>query len=98
MRLRNNCPDVGLASLLQISIRVMGKGRMDTITDWGDAKGKESDRKDRKKQELCKVGIVTTRIRQYSRCMTFQWSGPKAQGKSSSSVVSLGQQEGAGTE
>ena len=37
---------------------------MDTITDWGDGEGKESDRKDRKKQELRTAGIVTTRIRQ----------------------------------
>ena len=38
------------------------KGRTDTITDWGDGEGKASDRKDRKKQELHKAGIVTTRI------------------------------------
>ena len=35
---------------------------MDTIMDWGDEEGKASDRKDRKKQELHKEGIVTTRI------------------------------------
>ena len=40
------------------------KGRTDTVTDWGDGEGKVSNRKDRKKQELCKAGIVTTRIRQ----------------------------------
>ena len=62
MRLRNNGPDVGLTSLLQILIREMGKGRTDTITDWGDGEGKVSNRKDRKEQELCKAGIVTTRI------------------------------------
>ena len=66
--------------------------------DWGDGEGKASDRKDRKKQELRKACIVTTRIRQQSRFMTFQWSGAKAQGKNSSSVAGLGQQEGAGTE
>ena len=48
MRLRNNGPDVGLTSLLQILIREMGKGRMDTITDWGNGEGKASYRKDRK--------------------------------------------------
>ena len=62
MRLRNNSPDVGPTSLLQILIREMGKGRTDTITDWGDGVGKASNRKDRKKQELRKAGIVTTRI------------------------------------
>ena len=61
-RLRNNGPDVGPTSLLQILIRDTGKGRMDTITDWGDGEGKVSDRKDRKKQELHKAGIVATRI------------------------------------
>ena len=30
--------------------------------DWGDGEGKESDRKDRKKQEVRKAGIVTIRI------------------------------------
>ena len=35
---------------------------MNTITDWGDGEGKVSNRKDRKKQELCEVEIVTTRI------------------------------------
>ena len=48
VRLRNNSSNVGLTSLLQILIREMGKGRMDTITDWGDGEGKASDRKDRK--------------------------------------------------
>ena len=62
MRLRNNGPDVGPTSLLQILIREMGKGRMNTVTDWGDGEGKVSDRKDRKKQELHKAGIVTTWI------------------------------------
>ena len=52
---------------------------MDTITDWGDGEGKESDRKDRKKQELCKAGIVTTRIRQQSRCTTFRRSEAEGQ-------------------
>ena len=42
----------------------MGKGRTDTITDWGDGEGEVGDRKDRKKQELHEVGKVTTRIRQ----------------------------------
>ena len=32
--------------------------------DWGNGEGKVDNRKDRKKQELLKVGIVTTRIRQ----------------------------------
>ena len=66
--------------------------------DWGDGEGKAGDRKHRKKQELRKAGIVTTRIWQQFCCMTFSWSGAKAQGKSSSSVAGLGQQEGAGTE
>ena len=48
MRLRNNGSNVGPTSLLQILIREMGKGRTDTITDWGDGEGKASDRKDRK--------------------------------------------------
>ena len=48
VRLRNNGPDVGPTSLLQILIREMGKGRMDTITDWGNGEGKASYRKDRK--------------------------------------------------
>ena len=64
VRLRNNGPDVAPTNLLQILIREMGKGRMDTIMDWGDAEGKASDRKDRKKQELRKAEIVTTRIQQ----------------------------------
>ena len=64
VRLRNNSPNVGPASLLQILIREMGKGRTDTVTDWGDGEGKVSDRKDRKKQEWRKAGIVTTRIQQ----------------------------------
>ena len=71
MRLRNNDPDVDPTSLLQILVREMGKGRTDTIMDWGDGVGKASNRKDRKKQELCKAGIVTTRIRQQSHCTTF---------------------------
>jgi len=50
--------------LIKSLIRGMGKGRTDTITDWGDGEGKAGDRKDRNKQELCKAGIVTTRIRQ----------------------------------
>ena len=48
MRLRKNCSNVGPTSLLQILIREMGKGRMDTIMDWGDGEGKKGDRKDRK--------------------------------------------------
>jgi len=64
VRLRNNGPDVAPTNLLQILIRKMGKGRMDTIMDWGDGEGKVGNRKDRKKQELHKVGIVTTRIQQ----------------------------------
>ena len=64
MRLRNNGPDVGPTSLLQILIREMGKGRTDTVTDWGDGEVEVGDRKDRKKQELHEVGKVTTRIRQ----------------------------------
>ena len=55
MRLGNNGPDVGPSSLLQILIREMGKGRTDTITDWGDGEGKASYRQDRKKQELRKA-------------------------------------------
>jgi len=61
VRLRNNGSNVGPTSLLQTLIREM---RTDTVTDWGDGEGKASDRKDRKKQELRKAGIVTTRIRQ----------------------------------
>ena len=64
MRLSNNCPDVDPTNLLPILIREMGKGRTDTIKDWGNAEGKASNRKDRKKQELHKSGIVTTRIGQ----------------------------------
>ena len=52
------------------------------------------NRKDRKRQELHKAGIVTTRIQQRSCCTMFLRSGAKAQGKSSSSVAGLGQQEG----
>ncbi len=52
---------------------------MDTITDWSDGKGKASDRKDRKKQELRKAGIVTTRIQQQSRCTTFRRSEAEGQ-------------------
>ena len=48
MRLRNISSNVGPTSLLQILIREMGKGRMDTIMDWGDGEGKKGDRKDRK--------------------------------------------------
>ena len=47
--------------------------------DWGDGEGKASDRKDRKKQELRKAGIVTTRIRQQSRCTTFRLSEAERQ-------------------
>ena len=66
---------------------------MDTITDWGDGEGKASDRKDRKKQELRKAGIVTTKIWQQSRCTTFRRSEASGQ----SSEAGLGQREGAGT-
>jgi len=41
--------------------------------------GKASDRKDRKKQELRTVGIVTTRIRQQSRCTMFRRSEAEGQ-------------------
>ena len=47
--------------------------------DWGDGEGKASDRKERKKQELRKAGIVTTRIRQQSRCTTFRRSEAEGQ-------------------
>ena len=49
-----------------------------------------------KRQELRKAGIVITRIQQWSRCTMFRQSRPKAQGKISSSVAGLRQQEGAG--
>ena len=42
-------------------------------------KGKASDRKDRKRQELRKAGIVTTRIRQQSRCTMFRRSEAEGQ-------------------
>ena len=51
----------------------------DAIKDWGDGEGKASDRKDRKRQELRKAGIVTTRIRQQSRCTTFRRSEAEGQ-------------------
>ena len=60
---------------------------MDTITDWGDGERKASNRKDRKKQELCKVGIVTTRI----------WQSDNPRPKGRSSEAGLGQREGGGT-
>ena len=44
-------------------------------------KGRRVIEKMGKKQELRKVGIVTTRIQQQSCCMTFRWSGEKAQGR-----------------
>ena len=59
--------------------------------DWGDGKGKASDRKDRKKQELRKAGIVTTGSSPVARCS----DGPRPKGRSSE--AGLGQQEGAGT-
>ena len=62
VRLRNNGSNVRPASLLQMLIGRWGKGRTDTIKDWGDGEGKESDRKDRKRQELRKAGIATIRI------------------------------------
>ena len=49
---------------------------MDTITD---LEGKMSNRKDRKRQELRKAGIVTTSIRQQSSCTMFRWSEAKGQ-------------------
>ena len=52
---------------------------MDTIKDWGDGEGKASDKKDRKRQELRKAGIVTTRIRQQSRCTMFRRSEAEGQ-------------------
>ena len=65
---------------------------MDTIKDWGDGEGKASDRKDRKKQELRKAGIVTTRIQQH---LVARYSdGPRPKGRSSE--AGLGQREGAG--
>ena len=64
VRLRSSGSNVGPTSLLQMLIREMGKGEKDTIEDWGDGEGKASDRKDRKRQELRKAGIVTTRIQQ----------------------------------
>ena len=81
VRLRNNGSNVGPTSLLQILIREMGKGRTDTIMDWGDEEGKAGDRKDRKEAKLRKAGIVTTRIQQWSRCMLFRWSEAKVQGE-----------------
>jgi len=48
VRLRNNGSNVSPTSLLQILIREIGKGRTDTITDWGNGEGKVSNRKDRK--------------------------------------------------
>ena len=55
--------------------------------DWGDGEGKASDRKDRKKQELRKAGIVTTRIQQRSHCTPFRRSEAKVQGESSSKAA-----------
>ena len=66
---------------------------MDTITDWGDGEGKAGNRKDRKKQELRKAGIVTTKIQQ--RSVACRSDGPRP--KVRSSKAGLGQQEGAGT-
>ena len=79
MRLRNNGSNVGPTRLLQILIREMGKGRTDTIMDWGDEEGKAGDRKDRKEAKLRKAGIVTTRIRQQSRCTMFRRSEAEGQ-------------------
>ena len=59
-------------------------------------KGRQAIEKIGKKQEFCKARIVTTRIQQQSSCTPFQRSEAKAQGESSSSMASLGQQEGAG--
>ena len=84
VRLRNNGSNVGLTSLLQILIRETGKGKW-VIEKTG------------KRQELHKAGIVTTRIQQQSRCMTFQWSEAKVQAESSSNMADIGHQEGAGT-
>ena len=55
------------------------KRRTDAIKDWGEGEGKASDRKDRKRQELRKAGIVTTRIQQQSRCTTFRRSEAEGQ-------------------
>ena len=52
MRLRNNGSNVGPTSLSQILIRKVGKGRMDTIMDWGDGEGKAGDRKDGKEARI----------------------------------------------
>ena len=43
-------------------------------------KGRRAIEKIGKKQELRKVGIVTTRIQQRSRCTTFRWSEVEAAG------------------
>ena len=59
---------------------------MDTIMDLGDGEGRAGDRKDRKKHELCKAGIVTTKIQQRSAAR--RSDGPRPKGRSS---------EGAGT-
>ena len=48
VRLRNNGSNVDLTSLLQMLIREMGKGRMDTIMDWGNGEGNKGSREDRK--------------------------------------------------
>ena len=48
VRLRNNGSNVGPTSLLQMLIREMKKGRMDTVTNWGDGEGRKGNRKDRK--------------------------------------------------
>ena len=66
------------------------KWRTDTITDWGDGEGKASDGKDRKKQELRKAGIVTTRIWQQSRCTTFWRSEAKGQEQQGRSCATRG--------
>ena len=71
VRLRNNGSNVGPTSLLQMLIREMKKGE--------DGEGKAGNRKDRKKQELRKAGIVTTRIQQQSRYTMFQRSEAEGQ-------------------
>ena len=48
------------------------------------------DRKDRKRQELRKAGIVTTRIQQQSCCTLFRWSEAKVQGIAAAVWLVLG--------
>ena len=57
-------------------------------------KGRRAIEKIGKKQELCKAGIVTTRIQQQSHCMPSGWPEAKVEGESNSSMASHGQQAG----